>query len=142
MNRANHPKWQEKAEQALRNPMLNESLLQSLPYPALIINRERIILAANGPAREMGSKVGTYCWDSFGQRASLSGQDREYFETHGTPPPGGIRCTFCLAGQALAGQSAKSVELPVGESVFETWWTPLDQDTYLHYAIDITEKKK
>jgi DNA-binding NtrC family response regulator len=46
---------------------LNELLLSSLPYPAMLIRRDRTVLAANRMAQEMGARIEDLCWRSFGQ---------------------------------------------------------------------------
>lgn len=123
---------------------LNELLLDSLPYPAMLINRDRIILAANRIAEAMGAQVGQRCWKGFSQR-------------HGSHEPGGVgpggcacdrrsendTCAFCRAeGAFLAKRAANCPEVSTLGRLWDMWWIPIDTDTCLHYAIDITERRR
>jgi signal transduction histidine kinase len=111
---------------------LNEILLDSLPYPALMIGRDRMVLAANHTARAMGVRVGGACWQNF---------------RHGTPQcPQQIPedpCPFCRADEALELRRAiKSSEYTLNGRVWDICWISIDREVCLSYAIDITERKK
>ena len=52
---------------------LNETLLSSLPYPAMYVRRkDRIVLAANAIALHFGAKIGEHCWRGFGKSEYIS----------------------------------------------------------------------
>ncbi len=122
---------------------LNKMLLDSLPHPALLIDRHRTILAANRIALDIGSKVGGYCWRDFGQCISIPAEDRKYVEKHdGTPPAGGTMCHFCQADCALDLLEPKQGDVEVSGRLFDTWWVPVGDGLFLHYAIDITDQKQ
>lgn len=121
---------------------LNKQLLDALPHPALLIHRDRTVLAANRKAREAGTKKGDLCWREFMRGQFISEGDKRYLAEHNCPPPCGIKCTFCLGDKALATQQALSTEVPVLDELWETWWVPVASDTYLHYAINITKHKQ
>jgi signal transduction histidine kinase len=123
---------------------LNELLLDSLPYPAMLINRDRIILAAYHIAEAMSAHVGQRCWKAFSQR-------------DGNHEPGGVSfggcacerrsekdtCAFCRAdGAFLTKRAANCPEVSALGRLWDMWWIPIDTDTCLHYAIDITERRQ
>ena len=125
-----------------RSAHLNEMLLDSLPHPAMLVSSDRIVLAANRAAEEAGAEVGGFCWNSFGQCAFIPERDRRYIQTHGgTPPPGGSACTFCQLNSMLETGDPQNVpELEMFDRIWDAWWIPIDQQTYLHYTIDITDR--
>ena len=124
-----------KTQELLTNKLLNKALMDSLPYPAMIIQKDRRIIIANKVAKELGVEDGAYCWDTFGKRASISQENKEYYEKHGMVPPAGIKCSFCMADEALASQKPISEKIPAGDVTYDTFWIPLTGDIYLHYAI-------
>jgi len=123
------------AQELLADKSLNKALLDSLPYPAMLIRKDRIIIAVNKVASELGVEVGSYCWDTFGKKASISKKDKEHYEQYGTGPLNRIKCTFCKADEALLSQKPINEKIPAGEITYDTFWIPLTDDVYLHYAI-------
>lgn len=122
---------------------LNEQLLNSIPHPAMLINTKRIVQAANKIVFDSGVKVGDYCWKEFGNCEYLSDEDKKLAETN--PYDGGIKCIFCLADEAMKGPELKSMNDPevyAFGKIWDTYWEPVDKDIFLHYAIDITDRKK
>jgi PAS domain S-box-containing protein len=132
------------AEAALQEThQLNQLLLDSLPHPAMLVDRDRTVLAANRIAREAGAVPGVCCWEGFGHLAYIPAEDRAYVEAHGEPPPGGTRCTFCRADECLDAEApANDPRVCAFDRYWDTHWVPLDDGTYLHYAIDITEREE
>ncbi len=121
---------------------LNELLMDSLPHPAMLVNQDKVILAANRIARRIGAKVGGYCWRDFGKSDYIPEEDKKYIKDHKKIPPGGTCCTFCLTDKALKSQApAHNPELRAWGKIWDTYWIPLNKEVYLHYAIDITERK-
>jgi len=118
------------------------SLFDAIPYAAMIIRKDRILLAVNKAGREIGIEEGRYCWDSFGQKASIPQEHKEYFELYGEPPGAGTHCIFCHADEALESQEEIIADVEVGGKVYKTYWIALSDNEYLHYAIDVTQKKK
>jgi hypothetical protein len=51
---------------------LNKLLLDSLPHAAMLIRKDRTVIAQNRIAEEAGVKIGGYCWEEFGKRLCLS----------------------------------------------------------------------
>lgn len=121
---------------------LNEVLLDSLPHPAMLIRKDRIILAANRIAREVGAKVGGLCWQEFGHGEYIPDKDKIYIAKHKTIPVRGTQCYFCKSDEAMQNQAPASTEVNSFNRLWDTYWVPLDEETYLHYALDITEQKQ
>ena len=113
---------------------INATLLNSLPWPAMLIRQDRKIIATNVIAEESGVVIGSFCWDTFGKKASISDNDREYFEKNNSVPPEGIKCIFCEADNALETQKTVNKKIPAGDITYDTYWVPLTDDVYLHYA--------
>jgi signal transduction histidine kinase len=111
---------------------LNALLLDSLPYPAMMIRWDRLVLEANRIAQQMGARVGGYCWQNF------------RLDQHSNcPHDEDGECRFCLAGDAFqSGEAINSHELAVNGRIWDVWWIPIDREVCLHYAIDITERKR
>ncbi|WP_073237709.1 PAS domain S-box protein [Desulforamulus putei] len=117
-------------------------MLEGIPNPAWLINRERIILAQNKAAeRIMGSKTGDYCWESIHGMETLPDRSREAIEKSGTPLPG-TKCYFCRVDEALDKNAPINSEVEFAGGIWDTWWIPLGEDIYLHYAVDVTKYKK
>lgn len=119
----------------LVNKRLNKALMDSLPFPAMLIRKDRKIIIANTVAQDLGVKVASFCWDTFGKKASISDQDKDYYEKNCTVPPNGIKCTFCRADESLISQKPINEKILAGEITYDTYWIPLMDDVYLHYAI-------
>lgn len=123
------------ASKLLSSEKVNKSLMDSLPFPALIIGKDRVVVAANKKAEEIGVNVCTFCWDSFGKKASITSEDKDYFEKFNKVPKKGIKCVFCQADEALRLQKPINKKIDAGEIVYDTYWVPLTDNYYLHYAL-------
>lgn len=122
-----------------KNLRLNEVLLDSLPHPAMLIRKDRTILAVNSVARQLGAKVGGLCWQDFGQSEFIPDKDKQYINDHKQIPPGGTFCVFCMADEALDKQfRTGNAEIRAWDKIWDMNWIPLDEETFLHYAIDVT----
>ena len=119
----------------LSDTNFNQALMDSLPFPAMLIRKDRRVLAVNKTAKDIGVEVGTFCWDTFGKKASIPEEDRKYYEMNNSVPPQGIKCTFCRANEALSTQKPVNVKIPADDIFYDTFWIPLADDVYLHYAI-------
>lgn len=129
------------AEIAFSDKSLNMALMDSLPYAAMLIHKDRVVLAANSGAKEIGVVEMTNCWDTFGKLASIPPEDREYFEKHGKAPESGTKCHFCRGDEALKKQELVVEDVEAGGKVWETHWVPVGRKIYLHYAVDVTDKR-
>jgi two-component sensor histidine kinase len=122
-------------ENRIRNVLLN-----ALPYPTMLIRRDRTIVLANRVAQEVGATVGGVCWDAFGHRDYIPPEDQEYIQRHECAPPDGTCCTFCQADEAMdAQQGAQDPEVNAFGRIWDTFWIPIDDEIYLHYAQDVTD---
>jgi signal transduction histidine kinase len=137
---------QRRAEQVVReSERLSRLLLDSLPHPAQLIRKDRVVLAQNRIAQQIGSRVGDYCWRSFGQARYLSPQDKKRAAESEKNPNllKDIKCTFCLMdGSFDEKRPVNTPRLEMFDRVWDVWWVPTGRDTYLHYAIDVTEQEK
>jgi PAS domain S-box-containing protein len=119
----------------------NDLLLNAIPHVALLITKERKILALNKVTRELGAKPDDYCWQAIHKMATIGSEALEHYERSGKPLPG-TRCSFCLADEAMKAQKPMSREVDALGRTWDTWWVPIDSEAYLHYAIDITDRKE
>ena len=120
---------------------LNELLLSSMPYPIMLINRKRIVKAANKIAFDAGVKIGDYCWKEFGKCENLS--DENLMWAKNNPDKPGIQCTFCLMDEIYkTNKLGNNPAVDAFGRIWDTYWLPLNDDEYLHYSIDITESKQ
>ncbi|OYT17865.1 MAG: hypothetical protein B7C24_00345 [Bacteroidetes bacterium 4572_77] len=120
---------------------LNELLLNSMPYPIMLINRKRKVKAANKIALDTGVKIGDYCWKVFGKCENLS--EENLMHAKNNPDKPGIQCAFCMMDEMF--KTHKTINNPSIDAfgkIWDTYWIPLNDDEYLHYAIDITERKQ
>jgi len=133
------------SEKALKESgQVNKLLLDSLPHSAMLIRRDRTILAANRKAREAGAKIGGRCWCDFAHCQYITEVQKQCLnEEDDAIPPAGIKCTFCLADDAFsANEPANNPEVEAFGRIWDISWFPIDSDMLLRYAINITEKKK
>ena len=132
------------AEEALReSARLNELMLDSLPHPAMLINKKRIILAANKIAKDAGVEIGKLCWDTFGHSDCISEKHKQRLKNNPNCLKDDILCTFCLANELIkTGTTQNDPEVSAFGKLWDTWWVPINEDSFLHYAIDITERKQ
>ena len=135
-------------ERDLRNSLreserLNRMLLDALPHPAMLIKRNRKIVGANPIAQEAGAKIGGCCWRDFSLWGCISEEHKKYLEEHPDDvSPHHIKCAFCLADEALAGNGpANDPEIKALGRLWDMWWIPIDGETFLHYGVDITNRR-
>ncbi len=134
-----------RAERALAEQTRHrEMLLDSLPHPTMLIDKSRTILASNRIAIDVGAETGKQCWEGFGQCLFIPEKDQLHLKEHNTAPPGGTRCSFCKANECLsANRHQRDPEVEAFGRIWDMHWVPLgDDETYLHYAIDVTEQKE
>jgi signal transduction histidine kinase len=123
---------------------LNELLLNSLPHPAMLIRRDRKILAANRIAVEMGARINDWCWRSLCRGEYIPERTKRLLDEHpGSLPPNGTHCIFCRADKAFAtSQPTHLTDQEISGKMWERWWIPIDDSTVLAYAIDVTDHKQ
>ncbi len=116
-------------------------MLKGIPSPAWLVSRERRILAQNKAAALFGTKIGDYCWERVLGGGNLPDEYREAFEKNGSPLLG-TKCRFCRADEALDMNEPVNCEIELADTIWDTWWIPLGEDVYLHYANNVTKYKK
>lgn len=125
---------------------LNEILLTSLPYPAMYIRKkDMVILAANKHALDLGVQPGGQCWREFMRLEYISPEDKQKVSAFPgiVPHDLNIRCTFCQADACFAstlGQNNPEVKA-IG-AIWDIYWIRVSSEVFLHYAINIAERKK
>jgi len=134
------------SERISKDKLLNESerlsrmLMDSLPHPAMLINKSRTVIARNRIADELGVNIGSKCWKTFGQSLYLSGENKKLIENDKEPL--NPMCHFCLAEKAIEGKCLINDPSVETVGIFDTYWVHVEKDIYLHYAIDVTERKQ
>ncbi|MGI9860018.1 diguanylate cyclase [Moorella naiadis] len=117
-------------------------LLEGIPNPAWLVSRERFIIAQNKAAVELfQTKVGEYCWQSIHHGETLPPNYSEVIARSGTPLPS-TKCFFCRGDEALDKNRSINREINIDGESWDTWWVPVDENAYLHYAVNITRFKK
>ena len=133
--------YKEMARALSTGDSLVQKLMDSIPHPVMVLDKDRTILSANKAAREAGARMGCHCWNSFAKNQYLSSEQLELLEKEG--PSNKIHCNFCQVGPMLkSGRPQNSPDLESFGRVWDTWWVPVTPEIYLHYAIDVTERKQ
>ena len=70
--------------------------LDNLPFLVMVVHRDRTVLAANRVAREIGAKLGGYCWRDFGCSDFASEEDKKYADEQNRIPSNGTCSYFCF----------------------------------------------
>ncbi len=128
------------AEFILKNRRLSTYLMDMHLFPIIIVNNDRIVIYANNEAKKMEVIPGTHCWDTFGKQISITEKDRERFNHTNHLPVKGIKCTFCMASEALQKQTEIKKIVKIKDILYEIYWIAIEKEMFLHYAIDITNK--
>ncbi|MDO9256111.1 MAG: PAS domain S-box protein [Bacteroidales bacterium] len=125
---------------------LNEVLLTSLPYPAMYIRKkDMVVLATNKHALAMGVKIGGHCWRKFMKAEYISGKDKLVAARYPdlVPAEYNITCTFCLAEKCfVSALEQNDPGLNAFGEVWDTYWIRVSDEVFLHYAVNISERKK
>ncbi len=101
---------------------LNRLLLDALPTVAVLLRPNREIVACNEAAVKASAVPGTRCFETWGQRREP--------------------CPWCLAPVALATGEAQHLEVEALGKVWDAHWLPMGSDLYLHFAFDITDRRR
>jgi PAS domain S-box-containing protein len=124
----------------------SETLLSSLPYPAMYTReKDRVIVAVNKVASDMGVKIGGYCWREFMKAEHLSQKDKEIAAKYpdAVPAEFNMRCSFCLSDKCFSDSQVQiDHEMHAFGLIWETYWIKVSDEVFLHYAINITENKQ
>jgi len=125
---------------------LNKMLLSSLPHPAMYIRKkDRIVLAANKIASDMGVKPGGHCWRYFTNTEYISQKDKIIVDRYPDEVPAefGIKCTFCRGDNCFSDAPEQhDPELHAFGMIWDAYWIKVSNDVFLHYLVNITERKQ
>jgi|GEM_PF-3495517 len=100
-----------------------QTLMDAMPCVALLLKKQsREIIALNKAAREAGAELGGTCYGSW--------------------PKSDKACSFCKAPDAWSTDKSQILEVEAVGTYWEAHWVPVTDDLYLHYALDITERKR
>jgi PAS domain S-box-containing protein len=117
-------------------------LVENFPYPAMLVGRDRKVLAANQIAQHMGAKVDGYCWHDFGHCKNVQESELIGGEDSGLCEPEKL-CAFCRADEALkTNRPLHKTRCRFLGKVWDMWWVPVSKETFLHYAVDVSESIK
>jgi len=119
---------------------LNRMLMDSLPHPAMLIKKNRTVLASNKIAQELGVTIGTKCWKTFGNSLYIQ-EDNKQLVKEGKEPIN-PQCHFCLANESIYEKCLMNDPEVITSGVFDTYWVHVEDDIFLHYSVDITERKQ
>lgn len=128
-------------EEVYEKQRLNQLLLDAIPHFTYLINRGRKVIALNRMAAHQGTAVGDYCWHGIYNLTTITEEQNRHFCATGEPLPG-TQCTFCRADAALATRQTEYREVDLCGVIWDIWWIPVDESSFLHYAVNITERKK
>ena len=117
-------KEKRKADEALQEKTrLNQILLDAFPCVALLLRSQtREIVSSNAAAVRVGAVPGARCFGTWGQRDDT--------------------CPWCLAPAMWATGEAQHLEVEASGITWDAHWIPITEDLYMHFAFDITERKK
>ncbi|MBI5602916.1 MAG: PAS domain S-box protein [Deltaproteobacteria bacterium] len=102
---------------------LTRILLDALPGVALLLRPgSREIVAANEMAVKCGAIPGRHCYDTWGRREDP--------------------CPWCLAPTVWTSFKPQRLEVEALGIIWDAHWIPVTDDLYVHYAFDITSRKK
>lgn len=101
---------------------LSQLLLDALPTVAVLLRPNREIVASNKAGVKAGAVPGTRCFETWGHRREP--------------------CPWCLAPVALATGKAQHLEVEALGKVWDEHWIPMGSDLYLHFAFDITDRRR
>jgi signal transduction histidine kinase/CheY-like chemotaxis protein len=120
---------------------LSRLLMDSLPHPAMLIKKNRSVIACNKVAKELGVRIGSKCWEDFGKSLFVSETNKNRI-TNGESPIN-PKCSFCLADKAIKDKcQCNDPDIISNNNIFDTYWIHVEDDIFLHYAIDVSEQRK
>ena len=122
---------------------LNEIIVDSLPHSAMLIDRDKIVLAASWLARQIGANTGHYCWEDIGRSECAVEVDRLHANEHEICASSTqTMCVFCLADKAIAeGKPANAHNVEAFGRTWDMSWVPVEGQKCLCFLVDTTEEK-
>ncbi len=115
-------KLKETEKQLQSELRIRQLFMDALPCVALLIKYgSREIVASNKAAVAVGAIPGRKC--------------------HSTWPKSERPCTWCLAPNLWKNREPQNLQFWHNDIYWDAYWIPVENDLYLHYAIDNTEKQ-
>lgn len=113
-----------KTEEELKwQTMLSDAFLEALPCIAMLLNKNsREIIASNKKAKEAGAVPGMKCYEALWSLESPH--------------------SWCLAPELWESGEPQHRITKDHDIVWDSYWEPVDNEHFLHYAFDITDRKK
>lgn len=135
--------WRKKLEEEiLHHKNRLQLLIDGLPFPVWLVNRDRKILYQNKKAETvLKTKIGEYCWNTLHRGITLPEAERKIFIEKGEISKG-AKCYYCRGDEALDKKTAVNDLVEIYGRVWDFWWVYIDENIYLHYALDVTDKIK
>lgn len=120
----------------------NRLILEGLPNPVWLINKDHIIIYQNKNAKQnFNTKIGNYCWYELFQGKYITEDKLKHCLETGEVLPH-THCIFCKADLALNNKTTINAVQQIDDKYFEIWWVFLGDDKYLHYTVDLTKHKQ
>ena len=102
---------------------LSKTLLDAIPCVAMLIKpKTREIVASNKAAIKVGAIPGKTCYETWAQRSES--------------------CLWCKAPKLWKTCKKQHIEVEHMGIIWDAYWIPVSDDLYMHFAFDITERKK
>ena len=101
---------------------LNQTFIDAIPDIAILARPNNEVVLANKAAAKAGAIVGEKCFKTWGQESGP--------------------CDWCLAPNTLESGKTLTVDHEENGKTWEVMWIPIKKDLYLHFVIDLTEKRE
>ncbi len=116
-------KLKDAEEKLLKVGRLRQLFLDALPCIAMLLSYDtRLVISSNKAAVVVGAVPGKRCYTGWLQRDSP--------------------CPWCLAPKAWSQSEPQNGQFWAHDRYWDAFWIPVDDDCYLHYLFDITEKQR
>jgi signal transduction histidine kinase len=99
-----------------------QTLMDALPCVALLLGPDKVVVGSNKKAADLGIVPGTVC--------------HEAWKAEDNP------CAACSPFEGASIGTILREEIEAGETCWDTYWVPISEDLHLHYAFDITDRKR
>lgn len=116
-------------------------LLDAIPHIALLVHKNRRVVALNKAAADAGMKIGDFCWCGMRLLDAVPVADGESLGLDGSATQVST-CPHCLGDKAMSTGTARHMDVKSGGKHWSMWWTPIAKDLFLHYSMDMTEHMK
>jgi len=109
-----------------------QSLLNALPYPAVLISPERTILSVNNAAETLGILVGSFCFKNKNILPCAQINETQKCSSNA----GDTKCEICPADECFSNEKTSKRIVITNEQLFEVCWSPIDENAFLYSIIE------